>query len=214
MTTSPFVQALSGRAVDLIEPRSDQIDWSDIAEQLAKLARFSGATPAGPYSVAQHCVAGADLLLARTGNARLALAFLLHDAHEAYIGDVTSPVKRALVHLGGALYGAGGAAAVEAALAEIASRLDRVIYPAAGLDWPLQPEAARSVKAMDLAMLAAERRDLLRPSHRPWDGASAINPPPMRGRLRPLPWPIAAEAWLERLRRWSPNAAATARKSA
>ena len=205
--TTPFVQACSGRAVDLIDPLPSQIHFGDIAEGLAKIARFAGATPAGPYSVAQHCVIGADILLERTKDPRLALAFLLHDAHEAYIGDITSPAKRALVHLGGQLYGAGGAAAVEAALARLAGQLDHVIYVAAGFGWPLDGETTRAVHAMDRAMLALERRDLLNPSHRPWDAGDVAKPPYTRGRIAALPWPAAAEEWTRRLTRWTSSIA-------
>ena len=64
-------------------------DIETIAHALAHINRFTGHV--GVYSVAQHCV-----LLSYQAPAHLALDALLHDAPEAYIGDVSAPLKRHL----------------------------------------------------------------------------------------------------------------------
>ena len=60
-----------------------------IARAMSNINRFTGH--AGQYSVAQHCV-----LASRQADRAFALDVLLHDAPEAYIGDVSSPLKRHL----------------------------------------------------------------------------------------------------------------------
>lgn len=82
------VQTASGRFVDLYDPRPETIVWEDVALALGAQARFNGHTRRF-YSVAEHsvrvsfCVPEED-----------ALWGLIHDAAEAYIGDIVSPVKR------------------------------------------------------------------------------------------------------------------------
>lgn len=60
-----------------------------IAHALAYINRFTGHV--GQYSVAQHCV-----LIAMKLPQELKLSGLLHDAPEAYLGDVSAPLKRLL----------------------------------------------------------------------------------------------------------------------
>ncbi len=68
----------------------------DIAHHLTKIQRFGGALPLNKsYSVAQHSILMAITALERYGE-ETARACLLHDASEAYLGDVVSPLKAAL----------------------------------------------------------------------------------------------------------------------
>jgi len=76
--------------IDIFNPDPADIRLSDIAKQLARTARWGGATPCF-YSVADHCLRVAD----RVGQPHR-LAALLHDAHEAYMGDVRAPLRREL----------------------------------------------------------------------------------------------------------------------
>ena len=64
----------------------------EIAHSLAQINRFTGHA-SRPYSVAEHSLLVADLALGEQASASVQLAALLHDAHEAYTGDVSSPVK-------------------------------------------------------------------------------------------------------------------------
>ena len=87
---------LSGRRLDLVDPSPLDIEITDIAHGLARVARWNGQTR-GPhaFSVAQHSVLveaiAADLSPALTAADRLAV--LLHDAPEYVIGDMISPFK-------------------------------------------------------------------------------------------------------------------------
>jgi hypothetical protein len=77
----------SGVAFDPLRPTVDVIRLEDIAHSLASLPRYLGHT-VRPYSVAQHCVIVSHLVAPAH-----ALKALLHDADEAYIGDMIAPLK-------------------------------------------------------------------------------------------------------------------------
>src|SRR6185503_5589264 len=62
------------------------------ARPLANLSRFGGHTRAF-YSVAQHSVIVSQLVEERGGDAEDAFAALMHDATEAYLGDMPHPIK-------------------------------------------------------------------------------------------------------------------------
>lgn len=85
----------SGAFVDLLGPTSDVIHPDDIGHHLGMLCRYGGGVRRF-YSVAEHASLVADLLAWQGYHAELVLAGLLHDAAEAYIGDVTSPLKYAM----------------------------------------------------------------------------------------------------------------------
>jgi uncharacterized protein len=71
------------------------IDVSDIACSLAQTNRFTGHA-SRPYSVAEHSLLVADLASVAGHSVVVQLACLMHDAHEAYTGDQSSPAKRAI----------------------------------------------------------------------------------------------------------------------
>lgn len=84
------INAFSGTVVDLQRPTEDMINIDDIAHALSNICRFGGhCSPF--FSVAQHSV-----LVAALAPDELKLAALLHDAPEAYLGDVISPLKKLL----------------------------------------------------------------------------------------------------------------------
>ena len=80
----------SGRVVDVLAPSPADIDITDIAHALSHLCRWCGHSRSF-YSVAQHSV-----LVSRHVSADCALWGLLHDAAEAYVMDVPSPIKAIL----------------------------------------------------------------------------------------------------------------------
>lgn len=82
----------SGKMFDPIHPDGALIDERDIAHALSMMCRANGHFPTF-HSVGQHCLECREEAKARGLNKRLQLACLLHDGSEAYIADVTRPVK-------------------------------------------------------------------------------------------------------------------------
>ena len=77
------------------EPEQSQIEIRDIAHALSFMTRANGHFPEF-YSVAQHCIQCCEEAAARGYQERVVLACLLHDASEAYLADITRPVKKEL----------------------------------------------------------------------------------------------------------------------
>lgn len=168
----------SGQMWRLLDPSSMDVDFRAIAAHLAKLCRFGGACYSF-YSVAQHSVVVAEQL-----PPSLRLYGLLHDAHEALIGDITAPMKEAM-----AIMGAGHV------LHSLADFQDIAIHAAAGLNWPPSPDVVQAVHEADMRALATEWRDLM-----PADAPPPKLPcRPMGTRIRPWPWPLAEERFLDAL---------------
>lgn len=82
----PWIETYSGVKFHFLDPQPDEICIADIAHSLAHQCRFSGHTRVF-YSVAQHSIEVAK------NSGELLLTGLLHDASEAYIHDIPSPVK-------------------------------------------------------------------------------------------------------------------------
>lgn len=78
-----------------LEPESSQILIGDIAHALSMMTRANGHFPEF-YSVAQHSIQCCEEAAARGYSRRVILACLLHDASEAYLADITRPVKKNL----------------------------------------------------------------------------------------------------------------------
>lgn len=149
---SPTILTRSGFNFNLVEPDLDLIEIEDIAHALSHLCRFTGHTNRF-YSVAEHCVRASEHVAPEH-----ALEALLHDATEAYLGDVSSPLK-ALLH----------------DYRMIEFKLDLCIRERFGL--PLKQTPA--VKQADLAMLATERTHLMPATNDHWpllDGITPANP--------------------------------------
>jgi uncharacterized protein len=88
----PYLQTVSGRWVNPFDPDRDQLDAGDIARALANQCRFGGHSRVF-YSVAQHSVIVSQLVEQRGGDTEDAFAALMHDATEAYLGDMPHPIK-------------------------------------------------------------------------------------------------------------------------
>lgn len=86
----------SGKLVDLLKPKAGDVLLDDVAHHLAMICRFGGAV-AEHYSIAGHCVLVSKILeMDYPDDRELQFAGLLHDASEAYVGDVVSPLKHQL----------------------------------------------------------------------------------------------------------------------
>jgi hypothetical protein len=89
----PFIVMHSSRRWHFTDPRVEDVDIEDMALGLAHISRFTGQ--AHGYSVATHSCHVADIVVF-LGRPDLELEALVHDAHEAYVGDVSSPLKKLL----------------------------------------------------------------------------------------------------------------------
>lgn len=88
-----WIQTATGRIIDPLNPEVEQIDIRDIAHALGNICRFSGQSSIF-YSVAQHSIIVAELVGLVTEDDPVPVMFgLLHDAAEAYLGDVSTPMK-------------------------------------------------------------------------------------------------------------------------
>jgi len=140
MTHATDILVHSGRYFDFENLAGNVIDIEDIAQGLSNVCRFGGQVPEF-YSVAQHSVLVFQLLRDVLGVSDPATLMqgLLHDATEAYLGDVVSPLKRLL----------GGYQAIE-------TRLNVFVMRHFNLPLELPP----AVKRADLMALAIEKREL------------------------------------------------------
>lgn len=88
--TDSSITTVSGRFYDLLLPQDYDYDIEEIAHALSNLCRYTGHVNRF-YSVAEHSV-----LVSRIVPVDFALCGLLHDASEAFLGDVSSPLKKLL----------------------------------------------------------------------------------------------------------------------
>ena len=163
------ILTFSGHDFDLLDPEASVWSIIDIAHGLSNLCRFGGHNSTF-YSVAQHSV-----VMSRHVPERLALAALFHDAAEAFVGDMPSPLKALLEDY----------RAIEA-------RTQAAILRRLGLPQDLPPE----IKEADRVLLATERRDLLPPGASTWPVLTGVEP--LVERIVPLAPPQARAAFLAR----------------
>lgn len=78
---------------DTLDPKTEDILIEDIAHALSMMTRANGHFPEF-FSVGQHSIQCCKEAMARNYVPQVALACLLHDASEAYISDITRPVKK------------------------------------------------------------------------------------------------------------------------
>ena len=168
--TGPTILLSSGHYFDLLDPAASRFTLGDIATGLGNTCRFAGQCD-GFYSVAEHCWHASFLV-----PANLAFAALMHDAAEAFVGDVTRPLKSLLP-----------------AYREIESRIDGVIADRFALADLCRH---RLVKEADVRMLAREQQVLM-PAHADeWTILSGVDVPDVTiGRWSPHE---ATRNWLMR----------------
>jgi hypothetical protein len=136
-----YILLRSGKYLNLLDPDPDLITIEDISEALSKLCRFTGHTH-GFYSVGEH-----SLWVARFLPDHLKLEGLLHDASEAYLGDVSSPLKDLIP-----------------GYRNLEAQMDYVIRSKFKLPLTCSPE----VKRMDRILLGLERQKLLPETDEVW----------------------------------------------
>ena len=92
---SDYIITYTGKRFYPLRPEIEAIDVCDIARALSLMTRANGHLPHF-YSVGQHCVNCVREAKARNYSKRVQLGCLLHDASEAYLSDITRPVKQYL----------------------------------------------------------------------------------------------------------------------
>jgi uncharacterized protein len=136
-----WMQTYTGRKFYPETPAAHMIDVRDIAHALSNICRFGGHADKF-YSVAEHCVRMAQACSRSSHLPKFTLEALLHDATEAYLGDVPTPLKALLPDY-----------------KKLELKLDQVIRTKFGLPVDPSPE----VKLLDRCILIAELRDVLGP---------------------------------------------------
>jgi hypothetical protein len=161
-----WILTATGRTLDLANPRQGDVMPHDVAWALSQTNRFTGHA-LRPYSVAEHSLLVCDIAerLFRL-NVHGLLAALLHDAHEAYCGDQSSPAKQAL----------------GAPWREFEDKLELCVHTAFAVR-TASAQYRAAIKHADLIALATEKRDLM-PAH---TDASAAAWPCLQG-IDPAGW--------------------------
>lgn len=145
-----WTQTFSGKAFWVADPKEKDIDIRDIAHGLSNICRFAGQSRRF-YSVAEH-----SLLLSWVVPRQQALWALLHDAPEAYMGDIPRPVKRCIP----------GISELEAGVMSCVARRF-------GLEGTEVPDF---VHFQDTNILMNEAAVLLGPTPHPWNTGGVIIP--------------------------------------
>ena len=143
------IRLRSGRYFDLADPQPEQVDISDIAGALSKICRFGGQV-GRYYSVAEHSVHCAGVAHVDGLCLDAQRAVFLHDAAEAYIGDVVKPIKVMLPDY-----------------ARIEARVEAAIGVRFGIDFTIWADVIRGI---DRGMLIAERKALFGHDGIEWTG--------------------------------------------
>lgn len=171
----PSILLSSGNYFYILDPLASEFDIEDIAHALSHICRFTGHCHTF-YSVAQHSVLASHVVPPEH-----ALAGLLHDAAEAFIGDVAKPLKMLLPDY-----------------RRIEIQIEGVIAARFELPIPLP----NCVKAADRVLLRTEQRDLMHADGHVWSLTEDAEPLP--DRIVPLPPAEAKAQFLSRFQELAP----------
>jgi uncharacterized protein len=170
-----WIQTYTGLVMYPLDPRGSEICIEDIAHALSNLCRFTGHVREF-YSVAEHSV-----YVSYQCDLEDALWGLLHDASEAYLADMSRPMKRSPGF--GPIY------------MEAEARLMRVIC----LKYGLSAECPSSVTTADHRLLMTEKRDLLPRLDEQWGREWCADIQPASFEIRyPKPPRQAANSFMRR----------------
>lgn len=166
-----WMQTIDGEAFDLMNPKPEAVNWRTVSIVLARIPRFGAHTAGkGIYSVAQHSIEGAHAIMRERNDRRLATIFRLHDAHEFVIGDIAKPVEMALVeHAMNAWNDSAQGQVVLNAIRRLKHVVDRAIFGAARIPFPLDAETQRIIKDYDMRMCRTERDARMAPCDYAWN---------------------------------------------
>lgn len=147
----PIIQTYSGSYINFLDFTENVYKIDDIAHALSNICRFTGHCKEF-YSVAQHCV-----IASHNVPKEYALDALMHDAVEAYLGDVSSPLKQFLPEY---------------------KRIEKELYADIAASFGFNERTPDVVKHIDLVMLATEKRDLMIEADLIWGFLENIEPLP------------------------------------
>ena len=165
-----WIQTYSGLVMYPLDPRPEEISIGDIAHALSNLCRFTGHCKQF-YSVAEHSVR-----VSHACDPTDALWGLLHDAPEAYIADMSRPVKR------------------YAPFGETYQKIEEQLMGVIADTFHLHPKMPASVKYADTVLLMTEKRDLMHGCNKPWEDRAV----PLPSRIEPCIPGFAEELFLKR----------------
>lgn len=174
-----WTQTYSGVAFDLLEPKASMVRPQDIAHSLAKQDRYNGHGRIF-YPVAQHSLLVGALLKMWGCTEEEIREGKLHDAIEAYIGDLISPMKRAMRAVLAARLANSTAVYPDTLVpAGTFSALAKEFDPFAGVEAGIElvvrerldmlPVQPRIVTKADLVVLANERDRIMAPCAQDWN---------------------------------------------
>ncbi|QDV22875.1 HD domain-containing protein [Aureliella helgolandensis] len=146
-TVGSTIKVAAGHYVDLVNPDPATIELRTIADALSKLCRFGGHTAAF-YSVAEHSMLCCRLATDDGCSVAVLRAVLLHDAAEAYLGDIVKPLKLLLPEYH-----------------QLEDRMERAIMERFDVDLVGH---APAIREYDRQMLKVERKALLTEDDEPW----------------------------------------------
>lgn len=180
------IQTFKGLSFTPLEPKAADIVIEDVAHALSNLCRFNGHVR-DFYSVAEHSVR-VSLEVERLSSQlnektkrQLALWGLLHDASEAYLTDLPTPLK---TH---PLIGVGYKSAEAQLMVTICGRFG------------LSPYEPSIVRVVDAALLATEIRDLMTDFNGPhWTPVLERCPSPLDEVITPWRPKVAEVEFLHR----------------
>lgn len=153
---NPTILTYSGKYFDYQKPDPESFTIVDLAMAISRICRFGGHCREF-YSVAQHSVLASYLVPESK-----AFKALMHDAHEAFVGDMPSPMKLLCPD-----YKA------------LEKKIEQVVLTKFGIN----PEPDNDVKLADMIMLKTEQRDLMLNADE-WSFSSSIVP--MQNKIVPV----------------------------